>query len=51
MPDQTETCAHAPCNCPAQMMGDYCGERCERAATGEIETECHCGHPQCGPGA
>jgi hypothetical protein len=51
MPEPTDTCAHKPCRCPAPMAGDYCSEQCEQAATGDFETDCRCGHPQCGQSA
>jgi hypothetical protein len=44
---KTEKCAHPPCKCDAQMAGEYCSEHCVNAAGG-TETECHCGHPECG---
>jgi hypothetical protein len=43
--EQTETCAHPPCNCKARS-GEYCSEACRSASTGQ--TECNCGHVDCG---
>jgi hypothetical protein len=31
---QTDTCAHAPCNCAAPEPGGYCSEHCRNAGTG-----------------
>jgi hypothetical protein len=45
--EQTEKCTHPPCKCTAPVVGDYCSEHCEDAEGG-IETECKCGHPDCG---
>jgi hypothetical protein len=45
--EKTEKCAHPPCKCAASAAGEYCSEHCRNAA-GKTETECKCGHPDCG---
>ena len=46
--EKAEKCAHPPCRCTASTAGEYCSEHCRHAAGGGAETECECGHPDCG---
>ncbi len=48
--ETTNTCARPGCNCSAPPEGEYCSDHC-RGASGDIATECHCGHAGCKDGA
>lgn len=48
MTQQTETCAHPHCNCPAKSDKGYCSDYCAQAnATPQEVGSCGCGHPEC----
>jgi hypothetical protein len=46
MPEKTDQCAHASCNCPARAGSDYCSDYCS-SEKDDLETGCRCGHPIC----
>lgn len=49
MTQQTETCAHLNCQCPAVAEQGYCSDYCARAIYDpQAPTPvCGCGHPEC----
>lgn len=49
MTQQTETCAHLNCQCPAVAEQGYCSEYCSRAIYDPPAPAlvCSCGHPEC----
>jgi hypothetical protein len=43
--EHIEKCRQPACNCKASA-GEYCSEQCRDASEGQ--TECNCGHEDCG---
>ena len=46
MPNSTNKCANAACNCDAAAGSKYCSSRCEELR-GQTVTNCPCGHATC----
>lgn len=52
MSEQTETCLHRGCHCPAKSGEGYCSKYCSEAGVeagggADEQAGCGCGHPDC----
>jgi hypothetical protein len=44
---ETQLCAHEPCQCTVPANEKYCSDYCKTAGSEEVEIACDCDHDAC----